>query len=143
MKIESGRAPFDPDRVGAVDLDPKLNALSNVVIGAAIEVHRHLGPGYLESVYRRALCLELADRGVNCTVEAPFVVLYKSRPVGEGRFDILVEKELVVELKAVERLAPIHAAQLRSYLKASGLRLGLLINFNVLLLKDGIDRVIL
>ena len=136
------RPVFDPERVLHPQLDARTNELSNGVIGAAIEVHRHLGPGYLESVYERAMCLELADREMEFSVQNPFEVLYKERQVGEGRFDIVVEGLLVVELKAVERLAPIHSAQLLSYLKVSNLRLGLLINFDVLKLKDGIKRVI-
>ena len=136
------REPFDPDRVNDPDLDPRTNELSKLAIGAAIEVHRHLGPGYLESVYHRALGLELSDLGLNYSCETPFEVLYKGRAVGEGRFDVIVEGKLVLELKAVERLTPIHSAQLRSYLHASKIRLGLLINFNVLKLKDGLERII-
>jgi GxxExxY protein len=113
------------------------------VIGAAIEVHRHLGPGFLEEVYEQALCHELALRGIAYERQAPCVVVYKGVAVGEGRLDLLVEDAVVVELKAVDRLAPIHEAQLLSYLKATGKRLGLLLNFNTPAMRDGIKRIAL
>jgi len=113
------------------------------VIGAAIEVHRVLGPGFLESVYEEALCLELKARNIPFERQAGFSVDYKGNKVGEGRMDILVAECLILELKAVEVFAPIHTAQAMSYLKATGLRLALLINFNVPVLKQGIKRVVL
>jgi len=112
------------------------------VIGAAIEVHRHLGPGFLESVYEEALCVELGLREIPFDRQQPIGVEYKGHSVGQGRLDLLVRGKLLVELKAVDRLAPIHTAQVISYLKATRLHLGLLINFNVPLLKDGIRRII-
>jgi GxxExxY protein len=112
------------------------------VIGAAIEVHRTLGPGYLESVYEEALGIELSERKIAIQRQHPISVLYKGKAVGEGRLDILVDDQLIVELKAVETLLPVHKAQLISYLKASRLRLGLLVNFNVSVLRDGIQRVV-
>ena len=122
---------------------PGEDALAHKVIGAALEVHSLLGPGYLESVYENALCFELELRGVPFLRQHMVPVHYKARPVGEGRLDLLVGDVLVVELKAVEVLMPIHSMQLHSYLKATNHKLGLLINFNVSLLKNGIKRVIL
>jgi GxxExxY protein len=112
--------------------------LSHAVIGAALEVHRALGPGFLESVYEEALCVELKLRAVSFVRQLPVAVLYKGQPVGESKIDLLVRNVLVVELKAVESLAPIHTAQVLSYLKATKLRRVLLINFNVPVLKQGI-----
>jgi GxxExxY protein len=123
--------------------DQELNELTHSVIGAAIEVHRYLGPGYLESVYEEAMAVELELRGLSFERQRPFAIAYKKRAVGEGRLDLLVSNQLVVELKAVDSRAPIHKAQLISYLKATGCELGLLINFNVEILKNGIQRVIL
>jgi GxxExxY protein len=120
----------------------RLDKLARAVIGAALEVHRHLGPGYLESVYEEALAVELGLRGVPFVRQKPFGVSYKGREIGEGRLDLLVGDELLVELKAVEALAPIHKAQVISYLKATQRHLGLLINFNVSILKNGIQRVV-
>jgi GxxExxY protein len=123
--------------------EPYVDAVAKGVIGAAIEVHRALGPGFLESVYESALCLELDLRGIPYARQHPITVAYKGRNVGEGRVDLLVADCLTVELKAVDLVAPIHIAQVMSYLKATGSQLGLLINFNVPLLKDGIKRVVL
>jgi len=117
--------------------------LAHAVIGAAIAVHRALGPGYVESVYEEAVCVELDFQSVPYQRQYKIAVQYRGRPVGEGRLDLLVAKILPVELKAVEALAPIHQAQLLSYLKMTGFQLGLLINFNVPVLKQGIKRVIL
>lgn len=122
--------------------DQELDRLAHTVIGAAVEVHRTLGPGFLESVYESALTIELELRGVAVERQKPVSLMYKGRSVGDARPDLLVEGALVVELKAVECLAPIHKAQVISYLKALRLPLGLLMNFNVRLLKDGIERVI-
>lgn len=113
------------------------------VIGAAIEVHRQLGPGYLESVYEEALAVELGLRGIPFTRQTVFNVEYKGHSIGEGRMDLLVNDCLVVELKTVDGFAPIHTAQAISYLKATNRHLALLINFNVPVLKDGIKRVVL
>ncbi|MEO1288067.1 MAG: GxxExxY protein [Chloroflexota bacterium] len=113
------------------------------VIGAAIEVHRQLGLGFLESVYEDALCIELGLRDIPHERQYPVHVLYKGHAVGEGRIDILVDGCLIIELKAVEKLSPVHKAQVISYIKATQLELGLLINFNESVLKAGIKRVIL
>ncbi len=116
--------------------------LARQVIAAAIEVHRHLGPGFLESIYRRALCHELSLRGIAFESEKELLVPFKDIRIPGQRFDILVAGRILVELKTVEAFAPIHQAQLLSYLKATGLRLGFLINFKVLVLKDGIKRLV-
>ena len=120
-----------------------LDELAHDVIGAAIEVHRALGPGYTENVYEEALCIEMAQKNIPFERQVKIAVDYKGQKVGEGRLDLLVAKVLLVELKAVEMLAPIHQAQLLSYLKMTHLKLGLLINFNVPILKQGIKRVVL
>lgn len=120
----------------------KVDELARAVIGAVIEVHRHLGPGFLESVYEEALCVELADRRIPCERQKEVCVLYKDREIGKHWIDLLVGKLLVVELKTVDALAEIHEAQVISYLNASHLPLGLLINFNVPILKNGVRRII-
>jgi GxxExxY protein len=120
----------------------KTDTLAHVVIGAAIEVHRHRGPGFLESVYEEALCVELAERGIAFERQKEIGVLYKDREIGKHRIDLLVGLSLMVELKTVEEFAEIHKAQVISYLKATGLSLGQLINFNVPVLKNGIQRVV-
>jgi GxxExxY protein len=118
--------------------------LTEEVIGAAIEVHRVLGPGLLESVYQRCLCHELKIRGIEHQPQVKLPILYKGATLDSEFFmDIVIPDRLVIELKAVEKLLPIHEAQLLTYLKLSRIRLGLLINFNVILLKDGIKRRIL
>jgi GxxExxY protein len=127
---------------GLQEPSERADELARQVIGAAIEVHRHLGPGFLESVYEEALAAELRLREVSFLQQYPVAVLYKGCRVGDARPDLLVDDELVVEVKAVERLAPIHSAQVISYLKALDIRLGLLINFKVGLLKNGIQRVV-
>ncbi len=127
--------PVEPSR--------ELDLLARQVIDAAIEVHRSLGPGFLESVYEQALGIELESRGIPFVRQPSVAVNYKGHPIGEGRLDLLVGDALVVELKAVDAIAPIHTAQVISYLKASRHQLGLLINFNVPILKEGIKRIIL
>ena len=104
--------------------------LSSRVLGAAIHVHRELGPGYLESIYHKALRIALVQRGIQYLDQHPVTVSYQRTPVGQGRLDFLVEEQLVVELKAVNALHDVHFAQLRSYLKATGLHKGLLLNFH-------------
>ena len=114
------------------------------IIGAAIEVHRALGPGLLESAYESCLTYEIAHRGLKVEQQKPLPVVYKEVSLDAGyRLDLLIEESVIVELKAVEALTPLHKAQLLSYLKLSGLKLGLLINFNVQILRNGIQRVIL
>lgn len=123
--------------------DERLERLAYVTIGAAIEVHRHLGPGFLESVYEAALAVELEQRGIACQRQVGIAVEYKGVQVGNARLDLLIGERLIVELKTVETLLPIHKAQLISYLKAFRQPLGLLINFKVQILRHGIQRVIL
>ena len=123
-----------------IEPDKRVDELAHAVIGAAIEVHRHLGPGFLENIYEEALCIEL--EAIPFERQKEISVLYKGRPIGKHRVDLLVGQSLMVELKAIEALAEIHTAQVISYLKATGLTLGLLINFNVSILKNGIQRVV-
>ena len=125
-----------------VEPSTELDDLAHRLIGAAIEVHRLLGPGFLESVYEEALCVELPLRGIRFARQVPVGVKYKAEKVGEARLDLLVDERLVVELEAVEVVASIHVAQVLSYLKATRLRLALLITFNVTLLQRGIKRVV-
>lgn len=126
-----------------IEPSEEVDQLATEVIGAAIEVHRHLGPGFLESVYEQSLCIELDLQGVPFKNQVPIQLQYKGHPVGEARLDFLVGGQLVVELKAVESLLPIHHAQVINYLKATNKPLGLLINFNVPLLKHGVKRIVL
>jgi GxxExxY protein len=113
------------------------------LIEAAVEVHRHLGPGYAESVYENALTMELGLRGLSFERQSGFRVGYKRRQVGEGRIDLLIEGVLVVELKAVDHFSEVHISQALSYLKATGHALALLINFNVPVLTRGVKRIVL
>ncbi len=120
----------------------KLNRLTDQVIGAAIQVHRALGPGLLESAYEACLVYELSQLGLEVESQRALPVANRGVQLECGyRLDLLVEKQLIIELKAVDRLLPIHSAQLLSYLKLSSKKLGLLINFNVNLLKDGVVRI--
>lgn len=121
-----------------------VNILTREIIGAAIEVHRHLGPGLLESAYRRCLMQELSLRGIAFKSECPLPLEYKGLQLESGyRLDLLVADAVVVEIKSVEALCKIHEAQLITYLKLGGWRVGLLINFNVDVLKNGIRRRVL
>ncbi|MBW2630909.1 MAG: GxxExxY protein [Deltaproteobacteria bacterium] len=104
--------------------------LSTQIIGAAIEVHRELGPGFLESIYEEALKIELSERGLKFDSQKEIEIKYLGKKIGIHRLDLLVQDEIIVELKAVKELADIHFAQLRSYLKATDLRTGLLLNFS-------------
>ena len=121
----------------------EVNEISRRVIGACIEIHRSLGPGLLESAYEECLCHELSLQGVTFERQKPLPVAYKGIKLDCGyRLDVVVEDQVIVELKAVPELLPVHEAQLLTYLKLSGLRLGLLVNFNVSLLKNGIKRMV-
>jgi GxxExxY protein len=121
----------------------RADAIARRVIGAAIEVHKLLGPGYLESVYEEALAVELKLLGVPFVRQVPFALDYKGHAIGKGCIDLLVDGDVVVELKAVEALAPVHQAQVISYLRAMKKELGLLINFQQKAVVDGIRRVVL
>jgi len=121
----------------------KLNQLSNVILSSAIEVHRHMGPGLLESIYQNCMVMELRSRGLRVDETVPVRLYYKSTALDKTfLIDLLIENELILELKAVDEIAPVHEAQLLSYLKLAEKRLGLLINFNVPLLKEGIKRLV-
>lgn len=122
----------------------ELNELSSTIIGAAITVHKELGPGLLESVYHRCLVIELRALGLRVETEVPVPVTYRGQCVSDDalRMDLLVEDLIVVELKSVSRVEDIHCKQLLTYLRLTRTSLGLLINFNVSLLKDGLTRII-
>ena len=124
-------------------VDEALDRLAFAVIGAALEVHQCLGPGFLEAVYGEAIAVELAARKIPFEREVPISVEYKGQRIAQSRLDLVVCKRLVVELKHVERLAPLHTAQVLSYLRATGCRLALLFNFNVPVLQQGIRRIVL
>lgn len=119
------------------------DSITGKIIGAGIEVHRQLGPGLLESAYRACLCWELHHCGLAVDREIALPLVYKGVHVEAGyRLDLIVEGRVLVELKAIERLAPVHTAQVITYLKLTGLRVGLLMNFNAAVLRDGIVRVV-
>ena len=121
----------------------KENDISQIVIGCAIEVHKALGPGLLESAYEECLYFELLAAGLKVERQKPLPVVYKEVKLDAGyRFDLLVENCVVVELKSVEGLNDVHTAQVLTYLKLSGCKLGLLINFNVVRLVDGVKRLV-
>ena len=122
------------------DRDP----LTDAVIGLAIEVHRGLGPGLLESAYEECLCYELEQKGIAFRRQVSLPVIYKSVTLDCGyRLDVVIDDRLVLELKTVERLLPVHEAQLLTYLKLSGIKTGLLLNFNVPVLRNGLKRLVL
>ncbi|CAN92462.1 MULTISPECIES: GxxExxY protein [Sorangium] len=122
--------------------DAELDRLAHWVIGAALEVHRTLGPGFLEAVYEEALCVELSLRRIPFARQVPIGVDDKGNLVGQARMDLVVDSQLVVQLKATECIAAIHVAQVLSYLKTARLRLGLLITFNVAVVRTGVRRVV-
>jgi GxxExxY protein len=120
-----------------------INELSNKVIGAAIEVHKALGLGLLESAYEESFCHELSLRNITYERQKPLPVVYKKKRLDCGyRLDVVVEDAIIVELKSCDKIEPIHKAQLLTYLKLSGLSLGLLLNFNTVLMRDGIVRIV-
>lgn len=119
------------------------NELSKIIVNAAFKVHKELGPGLLENVYTECLLLELIDAGLNVEKEAVLPVFYKNKKIKLGyRLDLWVEKKLIVELKCVDKINPVYQAQILTYLKLTNNKLGLLINFNVPLIKDGIKRIV-
>src|SRR5215208_4420346 len=121
-----------------------INKTTEAIIGAAVEVHRHLGPGLLESAYEECLCWELRQERLEFQQQLALPIIYKGLKLGLGyRLDIVVERKVVVEVKSVEKLVPIHSAQLLTYLKLSGIGTGLLMNFNTPFLKDGVKRMVL
>lgn len=122
------------------ELPAHLNELSRRVIQCAIEVHRHLGPGLLERFYERAMLIELQMAGLQVAAQVPVLITYKGQPLGEQRLDLVVEGCLVLELKSIESISEVETDQVVSYLRAGGFPLGLLINFNVARLVDGVRR---
>jgi GxxExxY protein len=124
--------------------EAELNPLASKVLDCAFAVHRQLGPGLLESSYKACLAYELAKAGLRVEVELPVPLIYDGQKLADVgyRLDVLVEGTLIVEVKALEAIAPVHRAQLLSYLRLSDRRLGLLLNFNVAYLRDGIARVV-
>ena len=119
------------------------NDISSKVIGAAIEVHKQLGPGLLESTYEACLSYELTEQGLDVKRQLALPIVYKNVKLNAGyRIDLLIENKVIIEIKSVEALADIHKAQLLTYLKLKNLKLGLLINFNEVLLKNGIRRLV-
>jgi GxxExxY protein len=118
--------------------------LTEKILGAAIEVHRHLGPGLLENIYRQCLLHELALRGIRTATEVEVPLVYKGKQLEPGyRLDVLVEGKIIVELKAANALEPVHQFQLLTYMRLRGVRVGLLVNFNVPVLMQGVKRMIL
>ncbi len=123
-------------------LSPEADAIMSKTIGCAIAVHKELGPGFIESIYRKAMCIELESRNLAYEQERPIRVCYRGVEIPGQRVDLIIEGLVIVELKAVAKLDPVHRTQLISYLRTTGLGGGLLINFRVPLLKDGIRRVV-
>jgi len=118
-----------------------INEITNLIIGCAIDVHKILGPGLLESAYEECLCFELENKGLFIERQKQLPIVYKGIHIDYGyRMDVVVENEVVIELKSVEVLLPVHSAQILTYLKLAEKKVGLLINFNVSVLKDGIKR---
>jgi GxxExxY protein len=122
----------------------EIERIGKEIVDAAFKVHSKLGPGLLESAYRVVMAYEMRKRGLEAQVEVPIPVVYEEVRLDAGyRLDLLVNRVIIVELKSIEKLAPIHEAQLLTYLKLTGLRLGYLFNFNTKLIKDGMKRVVL
>lgn len=122
---------------------PDINELTGRIIGLAIEVHRHLGPGLSEAAYERAMCIELNSAGLPYTHQISLPVKYKGEVVAEYRPDLVICDQVVLEIKSVERLTPVHRAQMLTYLRVTGRELGLVLNFNEEVLREGITRVVL
>ncbi|UJS17795.1 MAG: GxxExxY protein [Candidatus Jettenia sp.] len=123
--------------------EERLNKITETVIGVAINIHRTLGPGLLESAYEACMVYDLSQAGLKVEQQKPLPVVYRDVKLECGyRLDLMIESEAIVEIKSIEKLLPIHKAQLMSYLKLSGCKVGLLINFNVEILKEGIQRVV-
>ena len=127
----------------SLEFPEERDPLTEKIIGCAIEVHRTLGPGLLEQTYESALCVEFQLAGLKFQRQLVVPVIYKKQPVGDYRLDLVVENLVILEIKSVDRFDPIFEAQLLTYLKITGLKRGLLLNFNSRLLKDGIKRLVL
>ena len=134
--------PYEDEDPPYVEPEPEVDELTSATIGAGIEVHKGLGPGLDEALYKAAMCRALRLRGIPFECEVIVDVVYKGEVIGKRRIDLIVGGKIVVELKAVEMLSPLHRAQVRTYLKITRLRVGLLMNFNTIILKDGIKRII-
>jgi GxxExxY protein len=132
-----------PIRKSHEPLPETTELLISALVDAGISVHKELGPGFVEVVYRNAMCLELANRQLPFEVEKAFTVKYRDQPVAMQRVDLVVDSQVILELKAVGSLSEIHQAQLLSYLRATGLRAGLLMNFGGVTLRAGLRRVVL
>ena len=124
-------------------LDDETESVVDAIIGCAIRVHRELGPGFLESTYRNALCLEFQKDHIQFETEKPVVVRYQNVPIATHRLDLVVSERVILELKSVAALDAVHSAQLLSYLKATGMRVGLLMNFGAITLRAGLRRIVL
>lgn len=130
-------------KVAKMSQEERLNKITETIIGVAINIHRTLGPGLLESAYEACMVYDLTQAGLKVKQQKPLPVVYRGVKLECGyRMDLMIENEVVVEIKSVEKLLPIHKAQLMSYLKLSDCKVGLLINFNIEVLKDGIQRVV-
>jgi GxxExxY protein len=135
--------PSHQTTAGSVAASERLKQLTEKIIGCAIEVHRQLGPGLLEQTYEAALCIELQLAGMKFVRQPLFPVVYKGQTIGEYRLDLIVDDNVVVEIKSVERFDPIFESQVLTYLRVTGKKIGLLMNFNSRLLRDGIKRYVL
>ena len=141
LGIRDGRGIASP--FGMVKDDARIDSLKGTIIGCAIEVHRRLGPGLLESVYKTCMVIELQLAGLEVETNRSVLLTYRGRPIDDHLFiDILVEDLVVLEVKSVAALAPVHTAQVMTYLKLAGRPAGLLLNFNSFAMKDGIRRVV-
>jgi GxxExxY protein len=139
---EGGLMPYEGEDPPYAEPDRELDELARHAIGAAIEVHRRLGPGLDESLYQGAMEVELQIRGIPFARQVDTPVEYKGVAIGRRRIDLVVGGRLIVELKSIEQISPLHKAQVLTYLRITGLKLGLLINFNTIILKDGLKRII-
>jgi len=134
--------PFEDEDPPFAEPDPQLDELTRAIIGAAIEVHRTLGPGLDEGLYESAMAIEFRSRQIPFLRQVVVDVYYKGEIIGEKRLDFIVDNRVIVELKAVEQIGAVHKAQVNTYLKITKLKIGLLINFNTPVVKDGIKRII-
>lgn len=134
--------PYEEEDLGWGEPEPSLDRLTGAIIGAAIEVHKQLGAGLDEALYEVALARELTDRQIPFERQVSVPVNYKGSIIGRKQLDFIADGKVVIELKAVAELGPLHLAQVKTYLKITNLRLGLLINFNVTVLRNGIKRII-
>ena len=134
---------FEDFRAAKHEMNPAMDRLTESIIGACIEVHKELGPGLLETLCEEALCHELDLRGLRYRRQVRVPVTYKGKHIGDSRVDLIVEDRVIVELKCCESLSNVHRAQLVCYLKITKLKVGLLVNFNVATLRDGVKRVVL